>query len=123
VFVFLRGFFMHSIEVVGKPLYPPVEPPEEVIYWFMGEYLENHSIDLTVVHMDLSDEGVDGWCMREDEHEFIIQIEESLEANEYIKTILHELYHLMQHLLDVPRCEICAYLSEKINLDKFSNHE
>jgi len=33
-----------------------------------------------VVHMDLSDEGVCGWMMREDEHEFIIQIEESLEG-------------------------------------------
>ena len=65
---------MHSIEVIR----PPSDYPEEVIKWFMREYLSNHGIDLTVVYMDLSDEGVDGWCMREDDHEFIIQINEPL---------------------------------------------
>lgn len=86
----------------------------------MREYLSDHSIDLTVVHMDLSGEGVDGWCMREDEIEFIIQIDENLTGEEYSKTLLHEMYHMYQHVKEIPRCEICAYLSEKENLDKFS---
>jgi len=66
---------------------------------------------------------VDGWCIRNSDYEFEIQIDEKLSGEELMKVGCHELYHLMQHLLDVPRCEICAYLSEKINLDKFSNHE
>jgi len=70
--------------------------------------------------MDLSDEGVYGWCMRESEYEFIIQIDENLEGDEYMQTLLHECYHVMQHVLEIPRCEICAYFSEKINLDKYN---
>ena len=107
---------MHSIEVIR----PPSDYPEEVIKWFMREYLSNHGIDLTVVYMDLSDEGVDGWCMREDDHEFIIQIDERLDGVEHTKTILHELYHVYQHLKKEPRCEICAHQMETILVDRFN---
>lgn len=107
---------MHSIEVIR----PPSDYPEEVIKWFMREYLSNHGIDLTVVYMDLSDEGVDGWCMREDGHEFIIQIDERLDGAEHTKTILHELYHMFQHVNNIPRCERCARMSEQQNLDRYT---
>ncbi len=86
----------------------------------MTEFCSNHSIDLTVVHMDLSDEGVDGWCMRESDHEFIIQVDEKLEGAEYSKTLLHEMYHMFQHLNNIPRCEMCARMSEQHNLDRFN---
>tara|TARA_R100000406_G_scaffold86684_1_gene70851 strand:- start:975 stop:1322 length:348 start_codon:yes stop_codon:yes gene_type:complete len=112
---------VHSVEIVRNPLYPPSEPPEDVVYWFMGEYLENYSVDVTVVHMDLTDEGVDGWCLRESDYEFIIQIEESLEGKHYKQTLLHEMYHVLQHLMNIPRCEMCAHLSEQINLDRFKD--
>lgn len=111
---------MHSVSVIKSPLREPPETLESLCYWFMKEYLENYSIDLTITHMDLSDEGVDGWCMREDEQEFLIQIDENLKGEEYTRTILHECYHVMQHLLGIPQCEICAHLSEQINLDKYS---
>jgi Zn-dependent peptidase ImmA (M78 family) len=84
------------------------------------EYLSDYSVDLTVVYMDLSDEGVDGWCMREEDHEFIIQIDERLDGAEHTKTILHELYHIFQHLKNIPRCEMCANLSEEQNLDRYT---
>ena len=109
---------VHSIEILSDRHKPFCEP---LCRWFMGEYLSNYSIDLTVVHMDLSDEGVDGWCMRESDYEFIIQIEETLQGDEYKKTLLHELYHLYQHMLNISRCEMCAHLSEKINLDRYKN--
>jgi len=107
---------MHSIEVLGGS----ETLCRDLFHWFMMEYLGNHSIDLTVVHMDLTDEGVCGWMMRESDYEFIIQIEETLEGNEYTRTLLHEMYHIMQHVLNISRCETCAYLSEKINLDKLN---
>ena len=108
---------MHSVEVIGEGSRTSCKP---LLFWFLGEYLFNHSIDLTVVHMDLSDEGVDGWCMREDDQEFIIQIDENLEGEEYTRTLLHECYHVMQHVLGIARCEICAHFSEQINLDKYN---
>ena len=107
---------MHSIEIFSDRHKPFCKT---LCHCFMGEYLSDHSIDLTVVHIDLTDEGVDGWCMRESDYEFIIQIEETLQGNEYKKTLLHELYHTYQHLLNIPRCEICANLSEQQNLDRF----
>jgi hypothetical protein len=59
--------------------------------------------------------------MREDDVEFIIQIDENLTGDEYRRTLLHEMYHMYQHLKEIPRCEMCAYESEQINLDRFSN--
>ena len=73
--------------------------------------------------MDLSEEGVNGWCMREEDNEFLIQIDENLRGDEHDKTILHELYHMLQHMLNLPRCEICAYLFEDLALDRYQNHE
>jgi len=89
----------------------------------MTEYLSDWSVDLTLIHLDLSDEGVDGWCMREDDTEFIIQIDENLTGDEYRRTLLHEMYHMYQHLKEIPRCEMCAYESEQQNLDRFSNSQ
>ena len=112
---------MHSIEVV--PSFTPVPSCKPLLHWFMGEYLSDHGIDLTVVYMDLSDEGVTGWCMREEDIEFIIQIDESLRGDEHDKTLLHECYHMYQHLMGISRCEICANLSENLLLDKYNNQD
>ena len=92
---------------------------EEVVCWFLREYLPEGLFFLTVEEKDLSEEGVDGWCMREDDNEFLIQIEEKLEGAEHTKTVLHELYHVFQHLHNIPRCEMCARMSEQHNLDRF----
>lgn len=108
---------MHCIEII--PSFDPVPRSKPLIQWFMTEYLSDHGVDLTVVYMDLSDEGVDGWCMREDDNEFIIQIDENLKGDEHDRTLLHECYHMYQHMLNIPRCEICAHLSEDLLLDKY----
>jgi hypothetical protein len=70
--------------------------------------------------MDLSDEGVCGWCMRDDDNEFMLQIEKTLTGEEHDKTILHELYHCYQHMMNIPRCEMCSYMSEEINLERYN---
>ncbi|QCW22995.1 hypothetical protein [Synechococcus phage S-B05] len=112
---------MHSIEVV--PSFTPVPSCKPLLEWFMTEYLSDHSVDLTVVYMPLSDEGVTGWCMRESDYEFVIQIDENLRGDEHDKTLLHEMYHCMQHLMGIPRCEMCANLSENLLLDKYNNQD
>lgn len=109
---------MHCISI-NLPDHP-ISDCRPLIEWFLMEYLSDYSVDLTVVYMDLSDEGVDGWCMREDDHEFIIQIDERLDGAEHTKTILHELYHMFQHLKNIPRCERCARMSEQQNLDRYT---
>jgi len=89
------------------------------VEWFLMEYLSDWGLDLTVEHIDLSEEGVTGWCMKLGEGEFIIQIHEGLEGDEYTSTILHELYHVYQHLNNLPQCETCAYQAEKQLLDRY----
>ena len=91
------------------------------IDWFLMEYLSDFSIDLTVEHRDLSEEGVVGWCMKIGNNEFFIQVHNKLEGDEYTSTILHELYHVYQHLTNQPQCEICAYQAEKELLDRLKN--
>ena len=110
---------MHYIEVLpeGSKI-----ACESTVDWFLMEYLSDHGIDLTVEHLNLSDEGVTGWCMKLGPSEFIIQIHNGLTGDEYTSTILHELYHVYQHLNNLPQCEMCAYLAEKQLLDKYQNH-
>lgn len=108
---------MHCIEVLpeGSKI-----ACNSVVDWFLMEYLSNYGIDLTVEHIDLSSEGVTGWCIRDSDYEFTIQIHNSLEGDEYTSTILHELYHVYQHLNNIPRCETCAYMAEQQLLDRYS---
>ena len=107
---------MHSIEVLSETSRTSCKG---VVQWFMMEYLSDYGIDLTIQFLNLKDEGVDGWCLRESNHEFLIQIEETLEGEELTRTCLHECYHMYQHLNNIPRCEICAHLSETLSLDKY----
>ncbi len=112
----MQVYHMHCIDIIP---YDRISTSRPLIEWFTTEYLSNYGLDITVVYMDLSDEGVDGWCMREDDNEFLIQIDEKLEGAEHTKTVLHELYHVFQHLHNIPRCEMCARMSEQHNLDRF----
>ena len=108
---------MHSIEILGEP---SRIPGIEEIDWFLMEYLSDYGIDLTIEHRDLSKEGVYGWCMSLHGNEFFIQIHDDLSDKDYTKTILHELYHVYQHLKKEPRCEICAHQMETILVDRFN---
>jgi hypothetical protein len=57
-----------------------------------------------VEEKDLSEEGVFGWCIRETQNEFLIQIHSGL-GETYISILLHELYHMWQYYHDLPRDE------------------
>jgi hypothetical protein len=88
----------------------------------MKEYLSNHRVFITVDERDLSGEGVDGWCIKETENEFLIQIDENLEYD-YIPTLLHELYHVYQHMNNLPRDEYETHCQESKLLDKYWNKD
>ena len=98
---------MHSIEILGEP---SRIPGIEEIDWFLMEYLSDYGIDLTIEHRDLSKEGVYGWCMSLHGNEFFIQIHNDLSDEDYTKTILHELYHVYQHL------KIRYYMNELLHI-------
>ncbi len=72
--------------------------------WFMKEYLSDKSIFLTIDERDLSGEGVEGWCIKETDNEFLIQIDKNLQYD-YVPTMLHELYHVYQWVNNKPQDE------------------
>jgi hypothetical protein len=95
---------------------------EGVVCWFLREYLPNEFFFLVVEEKDLSEEGVYGWCMRETQNEFLIQIHSGLGDN-YISILLHELYHLYQYYYELPRDEEETLREELKLLNKYhENH-
>ena len=75
---------------------------KKVIEWFKARYMPNHHLDITVSHRGLKRENVIGWCTVQDcdyrPREFLIEIETTLSEDIYISTLLHELWHVYQHV-------------------------
>jgi len=75
---------------------------ESVVEWFITKYLPRHHIYIEVLHRGLLREGVYGYCSVTDcnwkPREFLIEIHNRLNEEDYIKVILHELQHLLQHI-------------------------
>jgi|TARA_B100001778_G_scaffold97466_1_gene79598 hypothetical protein len=108
---------MHYLEILPET---SERSCELTVRWFLMEYLCDYGLDISIIHKDLSKEGVLGWCLQIDDSEFEIEIEESLTGDEYTKTLLHELYHVYQHMTGQMQCEICAGFMENLLLDKYS---
>tara|TARA_R110000868_G_scaffold229248_1_gene482268 strand:+ start:262 stop:678 length:417 start_codon:yes stop_codon:yes gene_type:complete len=72
----------------------------EVIEWFSCEFLQDYDIELEVLHRGMKREGAYGYCdisgETENPKEFLIEIDTYLDKEIYIKTIIHEMYHLLQ---------------------------
>ena len=75
---------------------------ESVVEWFCTQYLPKHKIEVEVLHRGLLRENVYGWCAVTDcdwrPRSFLIEIHNRLSPEDYIKTLLHELHHVLQHV-------------------------
>lgn len=73
-----------------------------VVSWFIQKYLPKHKIEIEVLHRGLMKESVYGWCSVTDcnwrPRSFLIEIHNRLNEEDYIITLLHELYHCYQHI-------------------------
>ena len=73
-----------------------------VLKWFYNEYLKRYKIEVEVLHRGLLREGVYGFCSVQDcdwrPRSFLIEIHNRLNEEDYIKTLLHELQHILQHI-------------------------
>ena len=108
---------MHYLEILPEASVCSCEP---IVRWFLMEYLSDYGLDITITHKDLSGEGVYGWCMRVDESEFEIEIHNDLSHDDYMKTLMHELYHVYQYRTNKSQCELCAATMETVLVDKYS---
>ena len=75
---------------------------ESIVSWFVDKYIPNHKISITVDHKGLLRESVFGWAwVVPPDHrprEFEIQIHNRLRSELYTETLLHELWHVYQHV-------------------------
>ncbi len=84
-------------------------------YSFLSKYV------VEVYHCDLSDDNVKGYQEKNGD-EFLLHIEATLDEDEYIKTIFHELVHCIQDingLSDNNARECEAYKLEQLYYDNF----
>ena len=80
---------------------------EAIVEWFKEKYLPNHHISIDIVHRGLKREHVVGLCTVQDcDHrprEFLIELETTLDEQNYTSTLLHELWHVYQHVIGTLR--------------------
>jgi len=75
---------------------------ESIVHWFIAKYLPRHKLDIVVHHRGLLREGAYGWCTVTDcnwrPREFEIELHNRMDIELYTKTLLHELWHVYQHV-------------------------
>jgi len=73
-----------------------------IVEWFCTQYLKRYKIEIEVLHRGLLREGVYGFCSVQDcdwrPRSFLIEIHNQLSVEDYTKTLLHELQHILQHI-------------------------
>jgi hypothetical protein len=75
---------------------------KDVVEWFYVQYLKRHKVEVEVLHRGLLREGVYGWCTVQDcnwrPRSFLIELHNRMSSEEYTKTLLHEMQHVLQHI-------------------------
>lgn len=74
----------------------------DVVEWFVSKYLPRHKLQIAVHHRGLLREGAYGFCTVMDSdyrpREFEIEMHNRLNVDDYTSTLLHELWHVYQHV-------------------------
>lgn len=75
---------------------------ERIVDWFISKHLPKHKIEILVTHRGLLREGVYGWCTVMDcdwrPRCFEIEMHNRMSPESYTVTLLHELWHVYQHV-------------------------
>ena len=96
----------------------------KVVEWFKVKYLPYHHLDITVAHRGLKREHALGFCSVMDcDHrprKFLIEMETTLKVDQYISTLLHELWHVFQHVKGTLRDKRGVRYWKDVNSDHLS---
>jgi hypothetical protein len=73
---------------------------EDVVNWFVSKYLPRHKLEIEVLHRGMKRESAYGYCDVAGRHynprEFLIELDTHMDKETYTKTLIHELYHVLQ---------------------------
>ena len=74
-----------------------------IVEWFVEKYLPRHKLEIAVNHRGLAREGVYGWVSVTDcdwrPRAFEIELHNKMDEKLYTQTLLHELWHVYQHVM------------------------
>jgi hypothetical protein len=78
---------------------------EDIVTWFISKHLPRHKIEITVNHRGMLRDGVFGWVGVTDcdwrPRAFEIEMHNRMDVDHYTRTLLHELWHVYQHVMGV----------------------
>ena len=73
---------------------------EDITSWFIKTFYPRHKLDVDIIHRGLLGEGALGYCDCTGGYsrprEFVIELHTNMDKKTYTKTLLHELFHMMQ---------------------------
>lgn len=75
---------------------------ERVVNWFISKHFPRHKLYISVHHRGLLREEVYGWVWASDcdyrPRAFEIELHNRMDPEQYVQTLLHELWHVYQHV-------------------------
>ena len=75
---------------------------QSIVNWFIGEYLPRHKITVDINHRGMKRDCALAWIgvvgSQYRPRHFEIEMQSNLDADIYTVTLLHELWHLLQHV-------------------------
>ena len=91
----------------------------DIVEWFVNEYLSRYTLDINVHHRRLlKRDGVFGWAWvsgcEKKPREFEVELHNQMNIEDYTKTLLHEMWHVYQHVKKMVLCEDEAYKMEEV---------
>ena len=73
---------------------------QDITSWFIKTFYPRHKLDVDIIHRGLLGEGALGYCDCTGGYsrprEFVIELHTNMDKKTYTKTLLHELFHMMQ---------------------------
>jgi hypothetical protein len=76
---------------------------KRVVEWFIQKHLPRHKLEIAVHHRGMLREGVYGWVGVIDcdwrPRAFEIEMHNQMDPEHYVRTLLHELWHVYQHVM------------------------
>jgi len=76
-----------------------------IVDWFISKHLPKHKLEISVNHRGLRCESVYGWVWVSDcdyrPRAFEVELHNQMTPEHYTKTLLHELWHVYQHVKGV----------------------
>lgn len=78
---------------------------EDIVTWFINKHFPKHKLEIVVNHRGMLRDGAYGWVGVTDcdyrPRSFEIEVHNRMDPDHYTRTLLHELWHVYQHVTGV----------------------